>query len=351
MTVKRLLCIAICFSLFAIAGQAMAADKTITWKMATVWPKGTIFQKEGPEHFAALVDKMSNGRLHIKVHAAGHLVGALEVLDATKMGTIACYHGGSVYWMGKMAAAPLFCTYPFTMEPIPYLSWMYHGGGLELYQKLYKGYNIGIALPCGILPIENLAWANKPIKSMEDFKGLKFRTSGWWGEILSKAGASVVMLPGGEVYEALQRKVIDAGEFSIPSMDKDLAFYEIAKYVLGPGVHQITTMLEIVINEKYWKNLPPDLQEIVKVASKATTLNMLTKLISSDMAAVEFLKGKGVKFFHLDPAVQKELKKQAFALIDQKAEKDAFTKEVWTSQKAFMEAYNSYEKFTAVQTD
>ena len=66
------------------------------------------------------------------------------------------------------------------------------------------------------------------------------------------------------MYEALQRNVIDAGEFSIPSMDKDLAFYEIAKYVLGPGVHQITTMLEIVVNDKSWKSLPPDLQEIVR---------------------------------------------------------------------------------------
>jgi TRAP-type mannitol/chloroaromatic compound transport system substrate-binding protein len=210
---------------------------------------------------------------------------------------------------------------------------------------------VGIALPCGILPIENLAWANKPIRTMDDFKGLKFRTSGWWGEILSNAGASVVMLPGGEVYEALQRRVIDAGEFSIPSMDKDLAFYEIAKYVLGPGVHQITTMLEIVVNEKSWKSLPPDLQAIVKAASQATTLNMLTDLINADMAAVEFLKGKGVQFFHLDPEVQKALKKQAYALIDEKAEKDAFTKEVWESQKKFMAAYNAYRNFTEVQTD
>ncbi len=351
MKAKRLLWIVFCFSLLAITTGAWAADDKITWKMATVWPEGTIFQKQGPEYFADLVNKMSNGRLQIKVHGAGHLVGALEVLDATKMGTIACYHGGAVYWMGKMPAAPLFCTYPFTMEPIPYLSWMYHGGGMALYQKLYKDYNVGIALPCGILPIENLAWANKPIKTMEDFKGLKFRTSGWWGEILSKAGASVVMLPAGEVYESLQRKVIDAGEFSIPSMDKDLAFYEIAKYVLGPGVHQITTMLEIVINEKYWKALPPDLQEVVKAASQATTLNMLTNLINSDMAALEFLKGKGVEFFRLTPDVQKALQKQAYELIDQKAEKDAFTKEVWESQKAFMKAYNSYHKFTEVQTD
>ena len=185
MKAKRLACLTICFFLLGIAAGLGRRIRKVTWKMATVWPKGTIFQVQGPEYFADLLNKMSSGRMQVKVYAAGQLVGPLEVLDATKMGTIDAYHGGSVYWMGKMPAAPLFCTYPFTMEPVPYLTWMYHGGGMALYQKLYEGYNVGVALPCGILPIENLAWANKPIRTMDDFKGLKFRTSGWWGEILS----------------------------------------------------------------------------------------------------------------------------------------------------------------------
>jgi len=333
-----------------LAGGVLAADK-ITWKLATVWPKGTILQKEMPEHFANLVNKMSNGRLEIKVYAAGQLVGALEVLDAVKMGTIDAFHGGAVYWMGKVPASPLFCTAPFNLGAIPHLTWMYERGGLEMYQELYAGYNVGMALPCGVIPTEDLAWSHKPIETMDDFKGLKFRTTGWWGEILTSAGASVIMLPAGEVYEAIQRKVLDAGEFSTPSMDKDLAFYEIAKYVLGPGVHQIMTMLDVVIAKKSWDALSPDLQEMIKVAAQATTLHMLTKSINADIAALKFFDEKGVERRSLPPEVQKELKKKAFELIDKKAEKDPLTKKVWESQQKFRADLVEYEQFMKIQAD
>jgi TRAP-type mannitol/chloroaromatic compound transport system substrate-binding protein len=190
--------------------------------------------------------------------------------------------------MGKLPAAPLFGYIPFGMDVLPYLTWFYQGGGAALYQELYKAYDLGFAAPCGMLPSENLAWSNKPIRSLEDFKGLKFRTSGFWGEILSEAGASVMMLPAGEIYEALQRNVLDAGEFSIPSMDKDLAFHEIAKYLLVPGIHQPSTFLDITVNKKSWAKLPEDLKAIVKIAAQATTLEMVTLAIHDDIHALNF---------------------------------------------------------------
>jgi TRAP-type mannitol/chloroaromatic compound transport system substrate-binding protein len=226
---------------------------------------------------------------------------------------------------------------------------MYEGGGMALMQEMFNDY--GYALPLGIIPEEDLAWSHKPIDSMEDFKGLKFRTTGYWGELLNSIGASVVFLPAGEVYEAIQRKVIDAGEFSTPSMDKDLAFYEITKYMLGPGVHQPISMCIIVINHKSWNALTPELQEIVKVAAQATTLHMLTKSIHADIGALQFFKQKGVEMRYLDPAIQKTLKKKAYALIDAKAEKDPFLKKVWASLTDFRRKYDDYKNFMAIQAD
>ncbi|PIE58789.1 MAG: hypothetical protein CSA33_01165 [Desulfobulbus propionicus] len=330
------------FLSFLCTTTALSQDKFV-WKMASSWPEGTILQKVANE-FADNVTTMSGGRLTIKSYPAGMLMGALEVSDAARMGTIDVAHSSPSYIVGQLPAAPLFGYIPFGMEAVPYLTWMYEGEGKELFQELYAKFDYGYVAPCGIIPSEDLAWSNKPITSMDDFKGLKFRTSGYWGEILSEAGASVMMLPAGEVYEAIQRKMLDAGEFSIPSIDKDLAFYEIADYLLLPGIHQTSTILDIKINKRSWNKLPEDLRAIIEVAAKATTLDLLMKCISEDIPALAFFKEKGVNIQYLDPAIQKDLALKAEALMEAKSAKDPFFKKVYASQKAFRKGYAEYQK-------
>ena len=322
--------------------------KTTTWKMASAWPSGTQIQWAA-DFFAQTVKTMSGDRLEIKSYPAGKLMGALEVFDAVRMGTIDVSHCSPAYQIGKLPAAALFGYIPFGMEPVPYMTWMYEDEGLALYQELYAKYKFGFAAPCGIIPSEDLAWSNKPIRSMDDFKGLKFRTSGYWGEILTDAGASVMMLPAGEIYEALQRNVLDAGEFSIPSMDKTLAFHEIAKYLLVPGIHQPSTILDCVINKKSWEKLSPDLQEIVKAAAQLATLRMLTNSINKDISALEFFKSKGINIIYLDPDLQKNLHQKALKLMEKKAAKDAFFAKVWASQQKFRKGYNTYKNLMTPQ--
>ena len=332
-----ILLLSLCFSSSALA------DKPIKWKMASSWPKGTMIQWAADE-FANSVNEMSGGRLIIKSYSAGVLMGALEVTDGVRMGTIDVAHCSPAYQMGKLPAAPLFGYTPFGMDAVPYLTWIYQNEGMELYNELYKTYKLGYAAPCGILPTENLAWSNKPIKTMADFKGLKFRTSGYWGEILTEAGASVMMLPAGEIYESLQRNVLDAGEFSIPSMDRDLSFHEAAKYLLVPGIHQPSTFLDITINKQSWSELPEDLQAIVKTAAQATTMKMLTYCIDKDIDALAFFKEKGVEIQYLSPDIQKELSKKADALMDKKAAADPFFAKVLKSQRDFRKGYRNYKQ-------
>lgn len=330
----------VCFAVLSTT-SAYSADN-IVWKMASSWPDNTILQ-ESADSFADKVTQMSGGRLTIKSYPAGVLMGALEVADAVRMGTLDAAHSSPSYSVGQLPAAPLFGYIPFGMEAIPYLTWMYEGEGKELFQELYAKFDYGHVIPCGIIPSEDLAWSSKPITTMDDFKGLKFRTSGYWGEILSEAGASVMMLPAGEVYEAIQRNVLDAGEFSIPSMDKDLAFYEIAEYLLVPGIHQTSTIFDLKVSKRSWNKLPDDLKAIVDVAAKASVLEMLTKCIIADVPALEFFKEKGVKIQYLDPEIQKELAKKADALMVAKGEKDPFFKKVYQSQKNFRKGYDKYK--------
>jgi len=331
----------VCLSLLLLCSSAFSEDKII-WKMASSWPDGTILQ-ESANSFADKVTSMSGGRLTIKSYPAGVLMGALEVADGARMGTIDAAHSSPSYSVGQLPAAPLFGYIPFGMEAIPYLTWILEGEGKELFNELYEKFDYGHVIPCGIIPSEDLAWSNKPITTMDDFKGLKFRTSGYWGEILSAAGASVMMLPAGEVYEAIQRKVLDAGEFSVPSMDKDLALYEVADYLLVPGIHQTSTIFDLKINKRSWEKLPDDLKAIVDVAAKACILEMLTKCISADVPALEFFKEKGVKIQYLDPQIQKELAKKAEALMIAKGEKDPFFKKVYDSQVKFRKGFDAYK--------
>ena len=265
------------------------------------------------------------------------------------MGSIDAAHASPAYWIGKAPAGALFGYIPCGMEAIPYLAWMYEGEGAKLYKELYEQFGFGFEAPCGIIPAEILAWSNKPIEKMEDFKGLKFRTSGYWGEILTEAGASVVMLPAGEIYEALQRSVIDAGEFSIPSMDKTLAFHEITKFLLVPGIHQPSTILDVLISKKAWSKLPDDLKEVVKNAAQATTIRMLTNSIFKDIEAMDFFKSKGITIKYLDPKIQQELYVRSVALMEKKAAGDAFFKKVWESQKQFRKGYNAYKALMTPQ--
>lgn len=346
---KRLQMLGCLVALFLVVGTGTAAfGKTIQWKMASAWPSGTQVQWAA-DFFAKTVNEMSGGRLEIKSFPADKLIGALEVFDAVKMGTIDVGHSSPSYHIGKIPAGALFGYIPFGMEAIPYLTWMYDGEGLTLYNEMYAKYGFGFAAPCGILPAEDLAWSNKPIKSMEDFKGLKFRTSGYWGEILTEAGASVMMLPAGEIYEALQRNVLDAAEFSIPSMDKTLSFHEATKYLLVPGIHQPSTILDCIINKKSWDKLSDDLKNIVKFAAEATTLRMLTNSINKDISAIEFFKEKGINVIYLEPEIQKALHAKSVALMEKKAAADPFFAKVWKSQLKFREGYNSYKKMMTPQ--
>lgn len=340
---KGILALTFCCIVMALNVTAASAEGKFVWKMATSWPEGTILQ-ELADDFAARVTTMTNGRLTIKSYPAGVLMGALEVTDSVRMGVIDAAHSSPSYSVGQLPAAPLFGYIPFGMEVIPYLTWLYEGEGNALLTELYEKYNLGFVAPCGILPTENLAWSNKPITKMDDFKGLKFRTSGYWGEILSEAGASVMMLPAGEVYEALQRKVLDAGEFSIPNIDKDLAFYEIADYLLVPGIHQTSTILDLKVNKRSWEKLPADIQEIIRTAARAATLDMLTRCIARDIPALDFFREKGVKIEYLDPEIQKGLAVKAAALMEKKSAKDPFFKKVYESQQKFREGYDSYKE-------
>lgn len=326
------------------APQPAAAGKRIEWKMVTSWPKNFPGVGVGAERFAALVDAMSGGRLKVKIYAAGELVPALEVFDAVSRGTAELGHSAAYYWKGKVPAAQFFCALPFGPTAQEMNAWLYRGGGIELWEQTYKPFGI-LPMACGATGVQTAGWFNKEIHSVDDFKGLKMRTPGLGGEVLTRMGGTVVNLPAGEIFTALQTGAIDATEWIGPYNDQALGLHKAAKYYYTPGWQEPNVTFELDINLAAWATLPADLQAIVRSAARAVNAEMLDDYNAHNMEAMEQLKGEGVQVRRLPDAVLAKLKAVAAEVVDAAAAADPTASAVWTQQKVYLERLYDYAQY------
>ena len=235
--------------------------KTINWKMVTTWPKNFPGLGTGAEFLANKINQMSGGRLVVKVYGANELVPAFEVFDAVSSGTAQMGHGAAYYWKGKVPEAQFFGAVPFGMNANEMNAWLYHGGGLELWQETYKPFGLK-PLPAGQTGVQMGGWFNKEVNTTEDIKGLVMRIPGLAGEVLSRAGGTPQVLPGAELFTALQTGTIDATEWVGPYNDLAFGLYQAAQFYYYPGWHEPTACLEAIINQQAFDALPEDLQAV-----------------------------------------------------------------------------------------
>ena len=321
-----------------------AEQKTFKWKMVMAWPKNFPGLGTSAEVFADNVNAMSNGRLQIKVYGAGELVPAFEVFDVVSQGTAELGHSSPYYWKGKITASQFFTTTPYGMTALEVNSWMQHGGGNELLQELYDPFNL-VVFPIGNTGMQMAGWFNKEINSVADLKGLKMRIPGLGGEVLARAGGAPVMLPGGEIFTALQTGTIDATEWVGPYNDLAFGLHKAAKYYYYPGWHEPGSLIELLINKDAYAQLPEDLQRIVKVAAQATNEHILSEMTARNMRALKELKEKhGVQVKALPDDVLAHLKGISEEVLDEVAESDEMSKKVYASMKAYAEDIKAYHE-------
>jgi len=266
--------LAACASKETECGPARTAQAdTFEWSCVTSWPPKFPGLGMGPENLATRVEAASAGRLKIKVYGAGELVPAFEVFDAVSRGTVEMGHDASYYHKGKVDAAQFFTAIPFGLTNLELNGWLYYGGGLELWRELYAPFNL-VPFPTGNSGLQMGGWFNKEINSAEDLKGLKMRIPGLAGEVLRRAGATPVTMPGSEIFTALQTGAIDATEWVGPYNDASFGLHKAAKYYYYPGWQEPGSGLETIINKDAWDSLPADLQEIVSTTCQAITVDM-----------------------------------------------------------------------------
>lgn len=324
-----------------------AADKVYRWKMATTWPANFPVFQEGPTRFAENVRVMSNGRLDIQVFAGGELVPPLQVFEAVSLGGVEMGHGASYYWAGKIPAAQFFSTVPFGMEQKGAAAWLYHGGGLELWNELYEPFNL-MALPMGNSGAQMGGWFNKKIETIDDLKGLRMRMPGLGGKVLNLVGGNPVLMSGGELYTALERGTIDATEWVGPLHDLRLGLNRAASYYYYPGWHEPGTELELLINKSSWEQLPADLQQVVRQAAMAAGAWMYSAMERFNSQALkELATKKNVQLLPFPEKVIQKLRVATQEALDAEAEKSADFKRVYEAYQAFQQDYQPWRRLSS----
>ena len=333
-SLKRITFVTICT--VALTSPSIAAEKIYKLKLAETWPTNFPIFGDATKNMAKTAMAMSNGRLKITIDSKNKHKAALGIFDMVRSGQYDMGHSASYYWKGKVPETLYFTTMPFGMTAPEQYGWFYHGGGMELMEKLYSKYGI-MSFPGGNTGNQMGGWFQKEINSISDLKGLKMRIPGFAGEVLAAVGAKPTNIPAGELYTALERGTIDALEWVGPSLDLRMGFHKIAPYYYT-GWHEPATELQFMINKKSWNKLPKDLQEILRVSMKLAAYDMYIQ--SYDASGKNWAKMAkdypNIKVKSFPKSVIKALKKANKKLLAAAAAKSATAKEIQDSQAAYM---------------
>ena len=326
----------------AVAMPQVSRAQTVTWKYQSTWPTKDIFHEFAAD-YAKKVNEMSGGRLKLDVLAAGAVVPAFQLQDAVHSGVLDGGHGVTVYWYGKNKAASLFGTPPsMGWDAHSMLAWFYYGGGEALYNELINDMlklNL-VGLLYYPMPTQPLGWFKKEVKSADDFRGLKYRTVGLSADLFKEMGASVTILPGGEIVPALDRGLIDAAEFNNPSSDFLLGFPDVSKYFMVGSHHQQQETFELSFNKAKYNALPAELKAILRYAAFAATADQFALAHDRYSKDLEEIKKRGVNVIKTPDAILDAQLKAWDKVVE--ANKDPYFKKVLNSQKAWVKRTAPY---------
>lgn len=277
----------------AVASPVFAQDApTLNWRMPGSFPRSLDALFGVGELFCKYVSEATGGKFNIRAFPGGEIVPALQVLDAVQNGTVECGHTVSYYYYGKDPTLCFDAAVPFGLNARQMNAWMFHGDGMRLTREMFKAYNI-INFPMGNTGVQMGGWFRNEIKSIADLKGLKIRTAGFAGEVLSRLGAVPQQLAGGDIYPSLERGTLDAVEFVGPYDDEKLGFQKVAKYYYYPGWWEGGPQISLYINESSWNALPKSYQTVLELASRAALVDNLARYDAGNPPALRKLIASG----------------------------------------------------------
>ncbi|MEO7547038.1 MAG: TRAP transporter substrate-binding protein [Ramlibacter sp.] len=327
------------------APMAYAQAAPVSFRFQSTWPAKDIFHEFAGD-FAKKVNDMAGGKLKIEVLPSGAVVPAFQLLEAVNKGTLDGGHGVVAYHYGKNSALALWGSGPaYGMNSNMVLAWHYYGGGKALLEEIYKSINMDVvSYLYGPMQVQPLGWFKKPVSSVAQFKGLKYRTVGLAVDVFNELGAAVNPLPGGEIVPALDRGLLEAAEFNNATSDRILGFPDVAKNCMLQSFHQSGEQFEILFNKTKYTALPTELKAIIDYGVQAASADMSWKLMDRNAKDYIELKTKDkINFYKTPDAILKAQLDAWDKVIAKKAGENALFKKVLESQKSFAERVVSWD--------
>ena len=335
------------------AGAAPAvvhAQANIRWRLASSFPKSLDTIYGGGDVFAKKVAEMSGGKFQITVHPGGELMPPFGVVDGVQNGTVECAHTVPYYFFGKDETFALGAAIPFGMNSRQMTAWMFEGNGLKLMREFYAQYSI-ISFPCGNTGAQMGGWYRKPLQSIADMKGLKFRVGGFAGKVVERLGGVPQNIPGGEIYQALEKGTIDAAEWIGPYDDQKLGFNKVAPNYAYPAWWEGGPQIDLFVNQKAFNSLSAEYKAIVEAAATYSHVEMQAKYDAKNPAALKQLVSSGTKLFRFPKDVMEAAFKESMALYSELSAKNPNWKKVYTDFAKFRTDQNLWFRFAEAGFD
>jgi TRAP-type mannitol/chloroaromatic compound transport system substrate-binding protein len=321
---------------------AMGQQNKIVWKSSGHGPASDpsqIFHDE----ICKAITKATGGRLEVKPFVGGSIVPAYKELDAVNDNVLQMAYTCPMYNLDKWPAAGLISSRPGALAGEVLRTWFDYAGGADLMNKMMAGYNV-MTFPGALSPLPEEVFLHSKVKitKVSDLKGLKIRAMGDGGEVLKKLGASVLIINGGDVYESMQRNVIDAFEYSTLASDWNMHFNEVAKYVILSPIRAPSDPQVFFVNKSAWDKLPDDIKVIVQEIVSSYTQKQHEYLIAESIKALQKFKDAGCEVYRLPKEVEDAVAKATDEFYTEKCKKESpIFAEIYNSMKSFGEAYNS----------
>lgn len=331
---------ALALSLAATPASAQTQTWNLTPDIAGPW------LEFGGKNFARLVEQFTEGRIKINVAAPGMIAPAFKVTEAVQNGLAEIGMNWAAYDQGIDVAGVPFAGWAGGLSPEEFMIWLFNEGGADMLHE-WRMEKFGVAsFPCQSIETEIFLHSHKPVRTLEDLKGLKIRTAGAWADIAAKLGATTVVIAGGETPDALQRRVVDAIEWAGPGINLAAGFHKLARYVVVPGIHAPASLQECMVRKDRWEALSKADQEALKLAGKLNMFETFLAYAEMDLKAWEELqKDPNVEFVQLDQSFIDAARKASFEWAEEQAAKNEWFKKVYESQRAFQKKIASWQEF------
>ncbi len=335
------------------AGAAPAlvhAQSNIRWRLASSFPKSLDTIYGSAETFVRRVAEMSGGKFQITVHAGGELMPAFGVVDGVQSGTVELAHTAPYYFHGKDETFAIGCAIPFGLNSRQMSAWMYEGNGLKLMREFYAQYNI-LNLPGGNTGAQMGGWYRREIKTLADMKGLKMRIGGFAGRVMEQMGVVPQSIPGGEIYQALEKGTIDAAEWVGPYDDLKLGFHKVAPFYHYPGWWEGGPQLDFFINTKAWAGLTSDFKAMLEAAAAYAHVDMQAKYDARNPGALKQLVAQKAKLVAIPKPVMDAAFKASMQIYADLSAKNPNWRKVYADYAEFRRDQNLWFRFTEARFD